>query len=414
MGKPAEQLRAEEGGWMDDKNFFAKQFQEMKSHEVGVPFSQKSETNQPLPLKESVKALEAGDTTNNSRSIVPGDWDTPHGEEGWQSWKELNPLEKLRRGWSGKGIKEGNILAQASEDNPYGIGAGGLIGGTKGGGFRGLLSATIANTGAALSGQASPGFLRKSPLYSGNTTTKEDTEAIASGNANAVGEIAVANQEEVAGQAEVPGSMDVNGYPVESGEKAQEFRDAFRTNRDLKARTFAWTASDGIEREYSTQLADEDADEWNRFLQETTEDNSASATINEQSEDQTIEEVMSSNNYSAFNPSDESKFGQTNYDALRQTQCDAGIGHEFENNPVASNNQEVVRNEALPPLIRNEEQYKKHGYPERVLRTVSDGSVEPERWGTPAWKAWYAKYQEENNYIERNGQRIPMTYNKID
>ena len=60
-----------------------------------------------------------------------------------------------------------------------------------------------------------------------------------------------------------------NDYPVESGEKAQSFRDKFKEQRDLGEAVFTWAASDGIERDYSTRLENESDEEWNTFLANT-------------------------------------------------------------------------------------------------------------------------------------------------
>ena len=230
------------------------------------------------------------------------------------------PLDHGKKNWwTGEGFDTDHILSQASADDPSAIGAGTLFGGKKGGGIGGLVGATLRSAGAGMIG-SDPSFMTESSLYSGTTSDQDMPAGAKDTKDGMLGKNPLEEPEDYE-ETEIDAA-----YPVESGEKAEEFRNTFKEQRALKERTFKWIASDGIEREYSTQLKGEDADEWMNFLNSTSDTKTASDTV---------EETISTSANIAFDPPTESQFTEEGYDRLRKTQFKSGLGDEFEPPPIS-------------------------------------------------------------------------------
>jgi hypothetical protein len=185
---------------------------------------------------------------------------------GTQSNTSINMDKELAKNfWTGEGFSADHWLAQASADDPTAIGAGTIFGGKQGGGVKGLVGAVLRATGTGIVG-GDPSFYSESSLFADSRGGKgENTETV--------------NQTEVKkyvdvdtdySQQEVTPDAERGEYPVQQTEESrQSFRDTFASERELRNRTFLWEAEDGIEREYSTQLKDESAEDWTAFLNNT-------------------------------------------------------------------------------------------------------------------------------------------------
>ena len=166
--------------------------------------------------------------------------------------------------WSGKGFSADSMLAQASAHDPTAIGAGTLFGGKKGGGLGGVLGATLRSVGAGISG-GDPTMMTESSLYARDpkVDTDEKTPTTAS----------------ISDSEAAPEAID-EGYQVQSQEKYKNsFQQNFTQARDAQAKTFKWMAEDGVEREYNTRMENETTEEWNNFLQNTTQDQTSSKML---------------------------------------------------------------------------------------------------------------------------------------
>jgi nitrogen regulatory protein PII-like uncharacterized protein len=179
-----------------------------------------------------------------------------------------------------------------------------LLGGKKGGGLLGVLGAGARMYGAGLVGGDPSAFTEgtgfKKPIDLGESSKETNIVSETTDPENQT--VNSEESEEVVTQSNDL-EYDASGYPIEiDPAKQKEFQNTFAENRELKNRTFEWMASDGISREYTTQLEGEDSDEWASFLNSTTQDESASSQIDENAEEALVNEVTSNDSDPAFTP----------------------------------------------------------------------------------------------------------------